>query len=196
MANLTRKQWPKGWIPSQDYQNGSPLGLLRMDNLYLDEDGVLSIVRGTQKVNSGAFAGFVHTCYSTYVYASKFRYVGIGTGEIARGDSSSFTTIASGGSSSEAAFAESLGQVLCCSGSARKRDNGTVTYEITPIAPTGPPGIDTSNQPITDIGGPTWGTWSAVTPSSVTNGIDYVSIDTDTTAANPELFAIAKVLQH
>ena len=51
MATLFRNDWV-GWTPNSDAINGNPKGLLRADNLTKDEDGVLSLIRGTWIVSN------------------------------------------------------------------------------------------------------------------------------------------------
>ena len=77
MADYTQERWSLGWVPSDDKINGRPDGMLRMDNCYLDEIGVLSVAPGTQKVNETAFSGYVHSIYSTFINTNKYNFVGL-----------------------------------------------------------------------------------------------------------------------
>jgi hypothetical protein len=52
MNSLSRKDFSKGWIPSDDAANASKNGLLRMDNLVLDEVGILSLRKGIALINT------------------------------------------------------------------------------------------------------------------------------------------------
>lgn len=47
------KDWVAGWSPSSDLVNGSPAGLLRADNVTLDDLGVLSLRKGTAQTLPG-----------------------------------------------------------------------------------------------------------------------------------------------
>lgn len=47
------KDWVGGWSPSSDFINGSPAGLLRADNVTLDDLGVLSLRKGTAQTLPG-----------------------------------------------------------------------------------------------------------------------------------------------
>lgn len=47
------KDWTAGWSPSSDLVNGSPAGLLRADNVQLDDLGVLSLRRGSAQTLPG-----------------------------------------------------------------------------------------------------------------------------------------------
>ena len=61
--NLTRTNWPSGWVPSNDAVNGDPNGLLRMDNLRIDKLGVIGLIDGQQKV-AGTASGYYSAFYS------------------------------------------------------------------------------------------------------------------------------------
>lgn len=43
----TSAEWPAGWQPSSDLLNGNPSGLLRADNLMLDDEGVIRLRFGS-----------------------------------------------------------------------------------------------------------------------------------------------------
>src|SRR5437899_11660989 len=75
--NLTKLNWPKGWVPSEDPVNGDPNGLLRADNLQQDEDGVLGIVRGLQKVNTSPFTDYVSDIYSKVINNKEILWAGL-----------------------------------------------------------------------------------------------------------------------
>lgn len=179
MSNLTRKAWPLGWRPSDDRTNGNRDGLLRMENLCNDENGVLSLVRGTQKVNTASLGGAVHTCYSKFIFNSKYRYAALSTGEIQRGLGSSFTLIASGGSSSVATFGSTLGKIIACSGSQRKIDDGTNVYDITPAKSQTALTLNPNSQPTNEISSGTWASWTLEEGGGLVNGSDYVQFNTD-----------------
>jgi hypothetical protein len=52
MTYISSKDFSKGWIPSDDAANASKNGLLRMDNLVLDEVGILSLRKGIALINT------------------------------------------------------------------------------------------------------------------------------------------------
>lgn len=130
--NLTRKQWPHGWIPSDDSINGRPTGLLRMDNCYLDEKGVLSLVPGTQRVNSTPLSAVVHSLYSKYLGNIKHRFAGLGNGTVMldTGSGNFDYQMLEAGHPEYATFATALGQILFTSGNKKRRFDGTNNYEI------------------------------------------------------------------
>lgn len=140
MSHLTRERWPVGWIPSDDDVNGRKDGLLRMDNLTLDENGVLAIAKGTQKVNATEFTGFIHTLYSKYFNTTKWRFAGLGDGRVI-GSSDNFastTEFITGSFAPRAAFATALGHVLIASGDKKVRFDGTNTFNIGLTRPQAP----------------------------------------------------------
>jgi hypothetical protein len=198
MANLTRRQWPRGWTPSADAINGNREGLLRMDNLHLDEDGVISLVRGRQKINTDSFPGGVHTCFSKTISNKKIRFVALTNGEIRRSIGEDFVTyeqVLTGGSSVLATFGADLGYIICSSGLQRKKCNGTTSYEITPETPA-PPAVEVTSQPevYVDFSSQSgenkvydeWELWPAdgsgeSSGANLVNSGDYVQFDTGPT---------------
>jgi hypothetical protein len=130
MPALVREQWPLGWTPSADDTNGDPAGLLRADNLRLDERGALTLTRGFKNINSSQFPGFVHSIYSTSIYNQKHRFVGLSTGQVLHAsDAVSFSDeILSGGNSARARFSDIFGSIFISSGSKRKKLEGSSKY--------------------------------------------------------------------
>ncbi len=189
MANLTRRQWPLGWTPSQDKLNGNREGLLRMDNLYLDEEGVISIVRGTRKLHPEQFPAAIHTCYSKYIGVDKYRFVGLKNGEVRAGtETTGFNQqILSEGSTEVAAFGSAFGEVIICSGASKpKKYRGAdeFSYDLTPHR-AGVPGINIENQDESSVSFPDqngfFTDWVLLT-NNVTNfnhSTDFVQFDTD-----------------
>ncbi len=142
MPDYTQERWPLGWIPSDDEKNGRSEGFLRMDNCYLDDLGVLSLVPGTAKVNTNEFSGYVHTIYSTFYNNYKYRFVGLGDGRVLGGiaDSGSpFGEILEGGHSSYAAFSSAFNYVFISSGARNKKFNPNGIYNW---------GIETPGKPV------------------------------------------------
>ena len=139
--NLTRINWPKGWRPSDDDTNGDPQGLLRMDNLCYDENGILSLARGSENINSSAFGNFVHTVYSKKINGDKHRILGLTDGTVHASTGSSFSELFNGGSIGYNACTSGLGFVYCFSGNKRMKYNGTDVTNITPEIPSDHPTI-------------------------------------------------------
>jgi len=115
---LSRKNWPLGWIPSDNAIGGRKDGLLRMDNLYLDDQGIVKLVPGLTRVNSTALPGTVHSIYSQTFGAKKIRFVGLSNGsvKVAETDFSITTDIITGGNPEIASFATMYGMVFASSG--------------------------------------------------------------------------------
>lgn len=192
--DLTREHWPKGWRPSDDLTHGDPQGLLRMDNLCLDEDNVLSLVRGIDKINSSAFDGVVHSCYSKYVSNTKWRYAGLSSGKVLRGKGNDWAeetevvgpTDGPLGSDVRTHFGSMLGAVLIFSGAARKRDvwddttSQLVTYNITPETPTEKLSDINFYQPRNSLTDSRWNAsyWTLNLGANGTLGDDYYQFDT------------------
>jgi len=126
MAHLTRERWPNGWIPSDDDLNGRKDGLLRMDNCYLDENGVVSLVPGTQIIN-GPFPGIVHTIYSRVFGSQQQYFLGLSNGAIYSGGGHE---IIGAGHPSSASFSTAFGFVFMATGTKKGRWDGTRLYEL------------------------------------------------------------------
>jgi len=175
--NLTRKTWELGWFPANDSLNGDPSGLLRADNLELDEVGVLSLVDGAQKINSSHYAGSVNQIYSKYINNTKFRYVVLDNGTVFRNDD----LIVNGEYYNRVGFTSVLGFNLICAGNTRIKDDGTTIRQLGLKKPDNPPlKVDTAvNETII---GPTFGDWYAewgtlYPPSVIPTAIGVMTAD-------------------
>ncbi len=179
MADLTRKSWPLGWIPSDSDVNGRKDGLLRMDNLRLDERGALTLVNGISKVNTVAFGGYVHSIFSRYISGSKHRFIGTSDGKVLQGTGATPAEIITGGSTVKTAFGAAFGQVFACSASKKKKFDGTNTYDITPEAPAAGPALSNGTDPAI-----TWVTNDysnfTIDEGTITAKATYLDIETDT----------------
>lgn len=146
--NLTYQNFPKGWLPSEDAVNGDPSGLLRMDNLRIDKEGVIGLIDGIQTVTA-SFSDFVSAMYSKIIGSTEYLWSATGytSSTITRGTGffGGTSLIVSGGGapSGPASFTDALGYVLCTAGNLRTKD---------PIlsAPT-PLGIVTPPSPIVSL---------------------------------------------
>lgn len=118
-------QFSAGWCPSDDDFNGRKNALLKMDNLELDKNGSLSLSGGTAVLGS-AYANNAHTLYSNLVGATRHDYVADTAGSVFRDGSS----IATGGDSTNAAFAQAFDYTLIASGTIRKKDTGAALVNL------------------------------------------------------------------
>ena len=141
MANLTRRQWSKGWMPNMDQFNGDREALVRMDNLMLDETGVLSLSRGSYQYPAG-MAGQIHTMYSKFIDSTKFRFVGLTNGEVNGGTEAGgyYFSMTLTGSQKVAAFGSANGHIICCSGKDHRKFPGGTSdaLNLTPPLPDRP----------------------------------------------------------
>lgn len=115
---LSRKNWPDGWIPSDNAIGGRKTGLLRMDNLYLDDNGIVKLVPGLTRLNSSPLSGTVHSIYSQNFDNRKIRFAGLSDGSViaAASDFSTQAQIITGGNAEVASFATMYGWVFAASG--------------------------------------------------------------------------------
>lgn len=115
---LSRKTWPEGWIPTDNAVGGRKTGLLRMDNLYLDDNGIVSLVPGLRRLNQSPLEGTIHTIYSQNFDNKKVRFVALSNGTIkaAETDFSASADILTGGNAEIASFQTMYGWVFAASG--------------------------------------------------------------------------------
>ena len=185
--NLTKQNWPMGYTPSADPVNGNPAGLIRMDNLYLDELGVLSLVRGIQKLSVATLADYPYRIYSKILQSNNeaiWATLGPDSSQIirtAKGDFSDTTTIGYG--TGKGAFGDCLGEVIVFAGITRLKDTITKVQSlglITPLVPS-----------ITNISQPQLmlpGTYTAVV--GTLKAVGSSSIYMETTATNVQAIAL------
>lgn len=146
---LTRKDWSLGWIPSDDFVGGRENGLLRMDNLYTDEHGVVSLVNGTQSL--GSFGAYVHSCFSTYFGPNKKRFVGLGDGSVKVVNGPAILT---GGNSVNAAFANLYGFTFVSSGAERWKWDGSSDPKKVGIKKPGKPSVTLAQSDVLEVMNP------------------------------------------
>ena len=172
MANITRTDWPLGWVPSSDAVNGDPAGLLRMDNLQRDEFGALTLVRGIQRVSAGgAFDNYVDQIYSKLIGNQEVLWASLGPigQSVLRSGAGDFGSgTADIGGNDRTSFGDALGQVLILSGSTRVKDTGSAQLLLGLNTP------DTPGVKGTDDTGPLNGSYTYKTQNINENGI-YVA---------------------
>ncbi len=160
---LTKTGWPGGWNPSQDDNNGSADALLRMDNLQLDEQGVISLARGNTQLNPSAFSDYIDRIYSKNVNGTDITWVALNRNSASiRRSNDRFATnnveIGSAGGE-RAAFADCLGQVLISAGDIKIKDDGTTVKDLGITKPAVGPDVELHSQPTLEL----WhGTWSMI----------------------------------
>lgn len=175
---LTRTSWPLGWNPSQDASNGDPNGLLRMDNLQLDETGVLSLARGNTTLNAAAFSDYIDRIYTKTVNGTDLTWIALNRSSVSiRRSTDKFASnnveIATMGGE-RAAFADCLGQILITAGDIKKKDDGTTVRDLGLITPGAGPTVDLHNQPVLEL----WhGTWSLIEGHDIQAQPDDLSFD-------------------
>ena len=150
--NLTKTNWPSGWTPNADQVGGDPNGLLRMDNLQLEEGGAVSLVRGLLEL-TGSLPDWVYRMYSRLVNGVEFTWAALnvtGSSVVRTSNNfSSFTSILSAGGQ-RACFGEAFGKVLISCGLQRIKDDGTSTPQTlgltSPVGASGTPKVNQINQ--------------------------------------------------
>ena len=161
MPTLGQKDFSSGWTPSDNEVQGDERGLLRMDNLQLDERGAITLTRGTTKA-SGAFSTAVQTTYSKVLNGIKTRYVGHGnsgaTGGIIErslGGSLSFSQVPGMNAVhfAEHAYTSAMNYVLIASAGVKKKDDGSDYRDLGIEIPTAAPTTLLNPKQILDVSG-------------------------------------------
>lgn len=139
--DFAKRTYELGWIPDADEVNCPPNGLLRMDNLILDELGVLASRRGSTKINAAAFADAdIHSLYTVVRSGSRLRYAGASSAVYRNG-----TSIISGvNGSNDIYFGSHMGQTLIARGTTKRKDDGTTVTNLGISMTGGAPAIQTS----------------------------------------------------
>lgn len=142
---IEQRDFSAGWIASDDAYNGRKNGMLQMDNLCLDENGALSLVRGSTEVSS-VLADIPHTLFSRQLGANFYRYAALGNGTVSRDKNRAGTfgtNVLTGGSLNRRAdFAAALNQIFIVTGNKYIKDNGTAQNNIGIADPTAPSGVN------------------------------------------------------
>jgi hypothetical protein len=182
--NLTRKYWPQGWRPDEDRINGNPDALIRADNLTYDEDGNLSLAKGTLKFNPVDFGFNIHTVYSKMMRSVKFRFAALSDATVIyTTDGINWANFVSGGSATRCAFTAGLGHVYCFSGNERKKmsysGSATTVTDITPETPASAPIVVEAAKNdfffvTTDFSG-----FSLIEGSTLVNDSNYLEVTAD-----------------
>lgn len=179
MPELGQRDFSQGWRPDDDAVNGHPAGLTRMDNVNLDENGALTLVRGTQKVST-SLGTAPFRVFSRYLNGQKYRYCANLDGTVKRSvnESTTFSNIITGGSSNRCGFGVALGNVLITSGTSKKKDNGTVSD--LGIAQPSAPTLAVLGKPVTSTA---FGTTSLLEGTGTAPG----SVTTDSTTGRAKI---------
>jgi hypothetical protein len=184
-SNLQREKWPLGWTPSADDTNGSPEGLLRMDNLALDKLGSLTLVRGFKNTHTNQLSGYVHSLYSTEINNVKHRFVGLSDGYVLHAPTGGEYTelVLDSGNPARARFSDVLGSVFIASGAKKRKFDGTLMRDWGIETPPVAVGISVNNQQDYDVSGgdgSAYYGWEAVEGVNFANsGPEGVHIDLD-----------------
>lgn len=149
MSTLIENNWPLGWIPSAaDKENigSTAKGLLRMDNLTLDELGTLRLAKAAGIESSVRFS-LITSIFGAYINGRKLRYIYNGIGVLTRNYNPSgaaslpafdLTLFGPFGSPPlRACFLNALGHILCIAGTKKYKDRGDLSSNV--IFPLGIP---------------------------------------------------------
>ena len=125
----TFNDFSAGWIPSDDALAGRKNGFLRMQNVELDQLGavVMSQSAIASAVPGAALPVNAHTLFSKFIGGNRSRYFALVDGSVTRNGTPNVIT---GGSISRAGFGVSFRYTLICTGSQKKKDDGTTIFNL------------------------------------------------------------------
>jgi hypothetical protein len=120
--DIFRRDFSRGWLPSADAVNCPKNALLRMDNCVLDELGIVSLRKGSAKINSVALTDTdIHSLFTAILNGTRYRMAGAGADIYANGSSLSQTMAGSG----DVAFGSAMGQIFFARSTSKKKYDGT-----------------------------------------------------------------------
>lgn len=123
MGMIFQRDFSGGWNPNADSVNGPKNCLLRMDNCWLDEQGIISLRKGSAKINSVALSDVDnHALYTAYLSGTRYRMANQDDAVYANGSS-----IDTGYDSTlDVQFSSYLGQIFFANSTRKKKYNGTL----------------------------------------------------------------------
>jgi len=139
---LTRGPFPLGWTPDADAVNAPAGSLLRADNTILDELNILSLRRGSAKINDDPLADLdVHSLHTQALNGVRYRMVGAGAHVYSNGTMLPQLMDGDG----DIPFGTHMGQIFYGRGTSKYKYDGTdvLNWGIrqTGGAPTAAPGV-------------------------------------------------------
>lgn len=148
MGTIVESGWDKGWIPSASDKNlgSASRGLLRMDNVTLENEGVLRSAKAS-KVESTTTHNLTNSIFGVYASSKKYRYLYQPAAGVCKRN---YGTLATQGdydldiftgatpTNQRAAFLNALGHVFITSGSKKYKDRLDVQFPLGIPTPTAP----------------------------------------------------------
>lgn len=190
---IIEDNWVLGWIPSSSAQadfGRASQGLLRMDNLTLDERGSLRLIN-RPTAQSGKLSFIPNTISAAYINGRKLRYAYGSDGSMYRnyGGANSLTVfdlvLGSGSSTQKAGFVNALGHNLALAGTIQVKDRGDIQWPLTiprPIAPT-LTNLSVNSVDLSNLDGSSHYTnWTSIDTGSFTNTGTEIDFTPDATS--------------
>lgn len=129
MGKIHSQDFSGGWHPSVDENNCPPSVFPRLDNVLLDDLGILSLRRGISPVSGNApivVGGSVHSMFTINMNDIRYRYAGINDSVWKSTSVGSYSQILSGlTGAGDIHFGSDLGQVFIARGHDRYKNDGT-----------------------------------------------------------------------
>lgn len=184
MPEIVETGWQQGYIPSSNEKalvgQGSQ-GLLNMQNLTLDDKGVLRASKSSTLLS--AILGYlINSIYAAYINGFKLRYTYDSAGNLRRNYGAGNTvntydlTIATGGTTTKAAYLQALGHVFMIAGTKKYKDRQDLQWILGIPKPTAPTVTNNASSTVDlrNLTGGTMANWTNVESSSFANGGDPI----------------------
>lgn len=153
MGFLLKRDFTLGWQPSVDQKSGPPTALLRMDNLTLDEQGILSLRQGSTVISGATPLGTeVRVLFTTTIDAQRIRYAQVDGGVWASVDVGVYSQIMGAfPGEGDISFAAQLGQVFVARSTQKFKHDGLNTRQWGITAPAAVPSIEATESNVQNI---------------------------------------------
>lgn len=171
-------------MPSNNAVNGPKNCLLQMDNVELDENGALRLIRGRKQIGSN-YANPATDIFSNVISNVTYNYVADNTGSVFRNG----TLLFSGGSTTRTAFGIAYEYTLIASGNEAFKNTTSANFTLGIDAPITAPSVSTTF--FETVGFPTSYSTVDTTGSSVNSG-GVLQITTSTTPDSNNFNAVTQ----
>lgn len=143
MPLLLKRDFSLGWQPGVDQRNGPPSALLRMDNLVVDQQGIISLRQGSSLISGPtALGNDIRVLFTTTINEQRIRYAQVDDGVFASVDVGVYNQIQSNyPGTGDISFADQLGQVFIARSTQKFKHDGVNTRQWGITAPTAVPSL-------------------------------------------------------
>ncbi len=133
-----RNNFSGGWQPDSDAINCPDNAVLRMDNLVLDEEGILALRTGSTATPSGDLGDNVHSLFTTELSGTRYRMFGVDSKVWSAKDTGAAAEIATSldGANIDMNFGSHMGRIFFARSTVKKKYDGGAVWNWGISAPT------------------------------------------------------------